>query len=141
MKELSNIAISNNKTVWKEKSKIKLKSRQLYQSLVKSILLYRYHTWGLSRSDQKKLNSFHRKQLKWAISIKWSHRITSKILYQVTETEPLSMKIAEGRWKLLGHILRLPADCPANESNEMLLSRKNQQNIFRKKESYDYHQN
>ena len=114
MKELSNVAISNNKTAWKKKWKTKLKTTQrLYQSFVKSILLYSYGTWGLSRNDQKKPNSFHRQQLKRAISIKWSHRITSKILYQVTETEPLSIKIAEGRWKLLGHILRLPADCPA----------------------------
>ena len=37
-------------------------------------------------------------------------------LYQVTETEPLSITITERRWKLLGHLLRLQADCPALEA-------------------------
>ena len=43
------------------------------------------------------------------IGIKWSHRITNKKLYQVSETESISITITERRWKLLGHILRLPA--------------------------------
>ena len=48
-KELSNIALSNNETLWKKKWKIKLKTRlRLYESLVKSILLYKCCTWGLS---------------------------------------------------------------------------------------------
>ena len=37
-KELSNIALSNNKTVWKKKWKTKLKTRlRLYESLVKIV--------------------------------------------------------------------------------------------------------
>ena len=48
-KELSNIALSNNETVWKKKWKTKLKTRlRLYESLVKSILFYKCGTWGLS---------------------------------------------------------------------------------------------
>ena len=70
-KELSSIALSNHETVWKKKWKTKLKTRlRLYESLVKVILLYNCGTWGLSRSDQKKLNSFHRKQLRRVIGIK-----------------------------------------------------------------------
>ena len=61
-KELSNIALSKNETVWKNKWKTKLKTRlRPYESLVKSILLYNCGTLGLSRSNQKKPNSFHRK--------------------------------------------------------------------------------
>ena len=48
-KELSNIVLSNNETVWKKKWKTKLKTRlRLYESLVKSILFYKCGTWGLS---------------------------------------------------------------------------------------------
>ena len=50
------------------------------------------------------------------IGIKWPHRITNKKLYQVTETEPISITITERRWKLLGHILRLPADSLARKA-------------------------
>ena len=114
--------LSNNETVWKKKWKTKLKTRlRLYESLVKSLLLYNCGTWRLSRSEQKKLNRFHRKQLRRLIGIKWPHRKTSKNLCQVTETEPLSITITERRWKLLGHILRLPADCPARKDTRYYL--------------------
>ena len=46
------------------------------------------------------------------IGIKWPHRITNNKLYQVSETESLSIAITERKWELPGHILRLPADCP-----------------------------
>ena len=96
--------------------KKKWKRLRLYGSLVKSIFLYSCGNWGLSRSDQKKLNSFHRKQLRQVTGIKWPHRITNTKLYQVTETEPLSITLTERRWKLLGDVLRLPADCPARKA-------------------------
>ena len=100
-KELSNIGQLNNETVWKKKWEKKLKTRlYLYESLVKSKLLYNCGSWGLSQSNQKKLNSFRRKQLKWVTGIKWPYRTTNEKLYQVTETEPLSITIAERRWKL-----------------------------------------
>ena len=35
---------------------------------------------------------------------------------KIAETKPLSITITERRWKLLGHILRLPADCPARKA-------------------------
>ena len=66
-KELSNVAISNNETVWKKKWKRKVKTRlRLYETLVKSILLYNCDTWGLSQSDHRKLNSSHSQQLRRA---------------------------------------------------------------------------
>ena len=43
--ELSNIALSSNGKVWKKKWKTKLKTRLcLYESLVKSILIYKFGT-------------------------------------------------------------------------------------------------
>ena len=48
--------------------------------------------------------------------IKWPHKIRNNELYKITNTTPLSKTITERRWKLLGHILRLPADCPARKA-------------------------
>ena len=95
---------------------LKLKTRiRLYETMVKSILLYNCGTWGLSQNDQKKLNSFHRKQLRTVIGIRWPQKITNQKLYHITGTKPLSIEITE-RWKLLGHILRLPLKCPARKA-------------------------
>ena len=116
-KGLATIALSNNVTIWKNKGKTKQKTRiRLYETMVKSILLYNCGTWGLSKNDQNKLNSFHRKQLRRVVGIQWPHKITNKKLYDITETKPLSIEITERRWKLLGHILRLPPECPARKA-------------------------
>ena len=116
-KTLSNIALRNNENVWKKKWLTTTKTRlRLYNTLVKSILLYNCGTWGLDVNDERNLNSFHRKQLRRVVGIKWPHRITNKKLYKITNSEPITITITERRWKLLGHILRLPANCPARKA-------------------------
>ena len=75
---------------------------------MKSVLLYNCGAWGVSKDDQRKLNSFHR--------IPWAHKISNEKLYKITGTKPLSITITERRWKLLGHILRLPNDCLARKA-------------------------
>ena len=116
-KELSNTAMRNNENIWKRKWKVKLSTRiKLYNTLVKPILLYNCGTWGLSKTDQNKLNSFHRRQLRRILGVKWPHRISNIKLYDKTNSVPLSKTISERRWKLLGHIMRLPKDCPARKA-------------------------
>ena len=83
---------------------------------MKSVLLYNCGTWGVSKDDHRKLNSFHRKHLRKVIGIQWPHKISNNKLYKITETKPLSITITERRWKLLVQILRLPADCPARKA-------------------------
>ena len=46
-KEMSSIAMKNNEDVWKNKWRTSIKTRlRLYDTQVKSILLYNYGTWG-----------------------------------------------------------------------------------------------
>ena len=47
---------------------------------------------------------------------KWPYKIRNKKLYKKTKSKPISLTITERRWKLLGHILRLPAECPARKA-------------------------
>ena len=116
-KELATIALAKNDAIWKNNWKTKLTTRiRLYETLVKSVLLYNCGTWGVSKDDQRKLNSFHRRQLRKVIGIHWPHKISTSKLYKVTGTKPLSITKTESRWKLLGHILRLPANCPARKT-------------------------
>ena len=83
---------------------------------MKGVVLDNCGTWGVSKDDQRKLNSFHRRQLRKVIGIQWPHEISNNKLYKITGTKPLLIIITERRWKLLGHILRLPADCPARKA-------------------------
>ena len=69
-KELATIALAKNDAIWKKNWKTKLKTRiRLYETLVKRVLLYNCGTGGMSKDDQRKLNSFHRRQLRKVIGI------------------------------------------------------------------------
>ena len=119
-KQLSRIAINNlNKLRKKKKHTTLEKILKLYNSLVKSILLYNSSTWGLTKQDEKKLNSFHRQQLRKVLGIFWSHKISNKKLYQRTNTKPISIEITERRWKSFGHILRRDKDTPGRKAMQL----------------------
>ena len=116
-KQLASGALSKMNKIWKNKKYVTLKKRlKLYDSLVKSILLYNSSTWGLTTQDEKRLNSFHRRQLRSVLGIKWPQKIRNKKIYEKTNTKPLSVEIAERRWKLLGHVLRMDKDTPARKA-------------------------
>ena len=69
-KELANIDLAKNDAICKKNWKTKLTTRiRLYEMLVKSVLLYNCGTWGVSKDDQRKLNSFHRRQLGKVVGI------------------------------------------------------------------------
>ncbi|GFR83199.1 hypothetical protein ElyMa_002384100 [Elysia marginata] len=87
---------------------------KLYNSLVKSILLYNCGTWALTTTDEKRLDSFHRRQLRRILIIHYPTKITNQSLYKKCSETPLSLQILELRWRLFGHILRRDNSIPAN---------------------------
>ena len=50
----------------------------------------------MSKDDQRKLNSFHRNQLRKVVGIQWAHKISDEKLYKIG-TKPLSITITERR--------------------------------------------
>ena len=101
-KELATIALAKNDTIWKKNWKTKLATRiKLYEMLVKSVLLHNCRTWGVAKDEMRKLNSFHKRQLRKVIGIQRPHKISNNKLYKITRTKPLSITITKRRWKLL----------------------------------------
>ena len=63
-KQLSCGKLVQMKKILKRKNVVRTeKKMKLYNSLVKSVLTYNACTWGLTKQDEKNLDSFHRKQL------------------------------------------------------------------------------
>ena len=88
-KSLSQVALTNMNKIWFSKKYVSLSRKlQLYNTLVKSVLLYNCSTWGLTIQDENQLNSFYRKQLRNVIGVRWPHRISCHKLYQRTNTQP-----------------------------------------------------
>ena len=89
----------------------------IYISIFLSIFLpYNCGTWALTKTEEEKLNAFHRQQLRKILNIKYPVKITNSSLYKKCNECPLSITLLENRWRLFGHILRRNSEIPANKS-------------------------
>ncbi|XP_057310033.1 uncharacterized protein LOC130648030 [Hydractinia symbiolongicarpus] len=113
-KALLTAALQKISDVWIKKDKISTQLKiRIYQTVVKSILLYNCGTWGLNKNEEKNMNSFHRRQLRQVLNIKYPVTIRNKKLYEISKTRPITLDIIQARWRLFGHVLRLQKDTPA----------------------------
>ena len=61
-KQLCIISMNKYETLWIKKEKLNENLRiELYDKLIKPVLLYNSSTWGLTANDELKLDTFHRK--------------------------------------------------------------------------------
>jgi len=113
-KQLAAAAYSSMYNTWKRRDKVSEKTRlRLYSAFVLPVLLYNCGTWGTTNTVLESLDAFHRRQLRSLLNIKWPNRIPNAALYKRCGTEPISVKVKASRWRLFGHILRLPPTTPA----------------------------
>ena len=116
-KQLAAASFNKLKSLWIRRDRVKEHTRlKLYNSVVKSVLLYNCGTWGLTKQDEEKLDTFHRRQLRSLIGVSFPQRISNINLYKRCKEKPISHTIREARWKLLGHILRMDSDAPPNKA-------------------------
>ena len=116
-KPLSTAALAKLQNIWIKGDKVKRKTKiKLYRTLVKSVLTYNCGTWALAKTEEEKLNAFHRQQLRKILNIKYPVKITNSSLYEKCNECPLSITLLESRWRLFGHILRRNSEIPANKS-------------------------
>ena len=115
-KQIASANMKKLKDLWNRKKVSMSRKLKLYNTLVKSILSYNSGTWGLTTKDEDSLDSFHRQQLRQVMNIKYPSTISSKKVYKVTKTKPISVEITRARWKLFGHILRMNKETPARKA-------------------------
>ena len=87
-----------------------------FVAFAESVFLYNCELWTLTQTEEKKIDAFHRRQLRWALGIFYPRIITCKELYNATKQEPWSAKIRRRRMSFLGHLCRLHEDTPARKA-------------------------
>ena len=113
-KQLANVAFRKLSTVWFRRAHISLQLRlRLYASFVIPVLTYNMGTWGLTQADLVRIDTYHRRHLRQIICVRWPNRISNVALYHRCQSRPISESIITARWRLFGHVLRLPRDAPA----------------------------
>ena len=116
-KQLANVAFRKLSTVWFRRAHISLQLRlRLYASFVIPVLTYNMGTWGLTQADLVRIDTYNRRHLRQIIGVRWPNRISNVALYHRCQSRPISESIITARWRLFGHVLRLPRDAPAQRA-------------------------
>ena len=115
-KQLSYAALNKIKQMWSGRKKVNIHRRiKVYNTLVKSVLIYNSCTWGITNKEMESLDAHHRKQLRQI----WKRRnMRNNEVYQLSKVRPISEEIREARWRMFGHSLRLHRDTPAQKAME-----------------------
>ena len=117
-KQLANVAFRKLSTVWFRRSRISLQLwLRLYESFVVPVLIYNMGTWGLTKAGLDRLDTYHRRHLCQIIGIHWPHRISNAALYRRCRCRPISEDVKSTRWRMFGHVLRMPLDSPAQQAS------------------------
>jgi hypothetical protein len=113
--QLGNVAFANFKKVWLERDNISLDRKLLiYEAQVTSVIMYNSCSWAAPKHIMEKLDTCQRRHLRYILNYRWPNIISNKNLYKrCNDCKPLTVRVEEARWRMLGHILRSPENTPA----------------------------
>ena len=100
-------AFSRLKNIWKSKNYSLRTKVRIYNSNVKSVLLYGSECWRIVKSDINKVNVFHNNCLRRICNIFWPNKISNSDLYQKTGCTSVEQEIKKRQLRWLGHVLRM----------------------------------
>ena len=88
---------------------------RIFNTKVKSVLLYGSETWRTTKSNTHKLQTFI--NLRNIINIRWPYVISNADLWDKTGQSPIEVEIKKRKWGWIGHTLR---KSPSNVTKQAL---------------------
>ena len=111
---LGNAAFHSLWVMWMKRPLLTLDRRLLiYHAVILPILLYNSDSWAAPKTILHQLDKCHRRHLRSILGIRWPNTISNEQLYTRCQSQPLSVIVQERRWRMLGHVLRMPQDTQA----------------------------
>ena len=89
----------------------------IFNTNVKSVLLYGSETWRTTKSNTHKLQTFINRCLRNIINIRWTDVISNADPWDKTGQSPIEVKIKKRKWGWIGHTLR---KSPSNVTKQAL---------------------
>ena len=105
------------KNIWNSKELSLDTKIRLFNSNVKSVLLYGAETWRMTKATTGKVQTFINSCLRRILQIRWPDTINNTDLWQRTCQRPIEEDIRRRRWGWIGHTLRKP---PTNITRQAL---------------------
>ena len=96
------------RNVWKSRVIGKTTKIRLFNTNVKSVLLYGAETWRMNKTTLKRIQTFVNQCLRKILGIQWMDKVSNKDLWERTSQVQIEIEILKRRWGWLGHTLRKP---------------------------------
>ena len=97
------------KNIWSSK-KIRTRTKlRIFNSNVKSVLLYGCETWRTTKTMLQKIQTFFNTFLRRIYNTRWLEMIPNEELWERAGQEPVAKQILKRKWGWIGHTLRKSA--------------------------------
>ena len=103
------VAFSILRPIWRSKFISLWTKIRIFNSNVKSVLLYGSKTWRLTKKIITQLQTFTNRRLRYILGMWWPRKISNEELWQRTKQERIEVTIRRRKWRWIGHTLRKPA--------------------------------
>ena len=94
--------------IWRSTALTTKTKLRVFGSNVKSVLLYGFETWRLTKGLKQKLQVFINKSLRNILRIQWPRRIRNEVLWRHAWQRPVEDEIRQRAWGSIGQTLRRP---------------------------------
>ena len=96
------------KNIWASRDLSNKTKIRIFNTNVKSVLLYGAETWRTTVKTNNKIQTFINTCLRRILKIRWPETIRNEDLWQQTRQRPAETEITQRRWRWIGHTLRKP---------------------------------
>ena len=79
---------------------------RIFNTNVKSVLLYGSETWRVTKTTTRMLQTCINKCLRYILKTKWQDKTTEQKIWRMTDQHRIRREIARRKWTWIGHILR-----------------------------------
>ena len=104
--------------IWRSSALSLHNKTRIFNSNVKSVLLYGSETWRTTKTNSHKLQTFVNRCLRNILSIRWPEVISNKDLWDKTKQSSIEQEIKRRKWGWIGHTLRKPSANVTRQSLE-----------------------
>ncbi|CAH8469006.1 unnamed protein product [Schistosoma turkestanicum] len=110
------VAFLQLKNIWNSKQLSNKTKLSIFNTNVKTVLLYGAETWRTTKAIIQKIQVFINSCLRKILRIRWPDTISNNELWERTSQIPVEEEIRKKRWKWIGHTLRKAPNCVTRQA-------------------------
>ena len=104
-------AVNKFSKIWNKRSFCIQVTMRLYNSIIVPIVLHGAETWAVTKTMEKRMDSFDSRNLRRILKIRWQDRVRSSSVREKTGQCPLSIILQKRRLTWYGgHLIRMKAE-------------------------------